>query len=152
MKRVLIAAVVLWSSTAWAAKFDCEQLTCSAEIHAAKKKPTYCGKTSTTYDGSQGGYTGANAKCASAFSGCHLCTAQDIADLIDAGTQPALGDGWMWFGPPGYQTFITSDCSGLTTNANPGYYGRQWRFGVNATGGRGTLATCNSHLPDHCCK
>lgn len=112
----------------------------------------YCGKTTTTYDGSQGGYTGADTKCAAAFNNCHLCSSEEIHQLIAAGNQPALGDGWTFHGPPGYQTFITSDCLGLTTNSAPGFYGRQWRFGVNATGGRGTLITCNSHLPDHCCK
>jgi len=39
---------------------------------------TYVGKTSTGFDGNQGGYAGADSKCNAAFSGSHVCSADEI--------------------------------------------------------------------------
>lgn len=106
--------------------------------------PIYKQGSSSTSNGSAGGYTGANAQCP---SGMHVCAVEEILNSINCGTAlPAGGSYWVNGGPPGY-TAPANDCIGWTSNAS-GNLGRFWDFGQQA----GQLTICSSALPFACCQ
>lgn len=114
----------------------------------------YVGQTPLAYDGSRGGYDDANALCAAAFSGSHVCTTQEILETIDCNRSslPTTGMAWILNGPPGY-TARANDCRGWTSNTGSGSeiaYGAIWAFDAN--GGVGWVTTCNMSLKFACCK
>lgn len=114
----------------------------------------FMGLTATTYNGAQGGYGGANAKCVLNYAGSHVCTSEEILQVINSGgsisggpTDPAA---WISGGPPGY-TANANDCNGwksAVSGGAAGYYGRVW----DLAGQYGIMTTCNALLKFACCK
>ena len=124
--------------------------------------PTYLGVTPTTYNGNLGGYTGANAKCVTAFgTGARMMSLSDAVRLGRATNYSASG--WIdcraemsaWVSTYLYYTCgeavsygdQNSDCSkytwtGSTTNS---------AFNITATGNVST-SRCNIPNGIHCVK
>lgn len=101
--------------------------------------------STSTFNGSVGGYSGANDKCP---TGMHVCTIEEILNTINKGLMPSEinGPAWISGGPPGYLS-SSNDCNGWTTSTNT-YLGRVWVFSKNY----GTQTVCNSSLNFACCQ
>jgi len=120
--------------------------------------PVYVGQTAATYTGNLNGaanvgYDDANALCAAAFAGSHICTTQEILETIkcNRASLPTSGQAWVSNGPPGY-TARANDCTGWTSTSPSGgatVYGAIWAFDAN--GGVGWVTTCNMSLKFACC-
>lgn len=88
---------------------------------------TFSGITSLTYDGNQGGYSGANALCNAEYTGSHVCNDKEIAYLRDSGTAFGVtGNYWFNANHTGYPLVLSNDCNGWTTTT--GAYGNYWDF------------------------
>lgn len=116
--------------------------------------PVYVGQTAATYDGARGGYDDANALCAAAVAGSHVCTTSEILETIkcNQASLPTTDQAWISNGPPGY-TARANDCTGWTSTSPSGsttVYGAIWAFDAN--GGVGWVTTCNQTLKFACCK
>lgn len=109
-----------------------------------------CGITAPT-NGNIGGYVAANALCVTATSdsGAHVCSEQDVRDIVAAGNAPALGVGWYAGGSSGTAAFQAqvSDCDGWTTNS-PTVNGRAvfWAAPLKEHS-----KPCVSLVPLYCC-
>ena len=109
----------------------------------------YRGVTTLTFNGSQGGYTGANSKCNTAFSGSHVCSAEEIFYSIRLGVaMPAGTQAWINNGAPEVAQ-SANDCEGWSTASN-GSVASVWEFG--ATGGKALLKSCNYIKVFACCQ
>lgn len=109
----------------------------------------YRGVTAITFNGSQGGYTGANSKCNTAFSGSHVCSSEEILYNIRLGTVPTNGtEAWINNGAPEVAQ-SANDCEGWTTASN-GSVASIWQFGAN--GGQALLKSCNYTKVFACCQ
>lgn len=108
--------------------------------------PTMVGITAVTTDGNQGGYAGANARCAAEFPGSHVCTADEVIKSYNCGAPIPAGVGWVSGGPPGYIAPV-NDCEGWKSNAVD-RFGRIWNF----TTGASWATTCNVIRQNACCK
>jgi hypothetical protein len=93
--------------------------------------------TVNNYKGNQGGYAGADAKCASQYTGSRVCTVEEILYLTRAGTIASSGQAWINGGTPGY-TVKANDCDGWK-DATATAFGRWWDF----TNKAGWLDQCN---------
>lgn len=115
--------------------------------------PVYVGQTTIAHDGAQSGYKNANALCAAAVSGSHVCTTSEILETIKCKpVLPNTGQTWISNGPPGY-TARANDCVGWTSNTGSGAeiaYGAIWAW--DDKGGIGWVTTCNQTLKFACCK
>jgi Carbohydrate binding domain len=104
-----------------------------------------------TSTGSQGGYTGANAKCNTAYSGSHVCTAGEILNTINTGHTadiPNTTGVWVTSGAPAYFANV-NDCLGWTDTAAS--YGTIWI--KNSADGYGSIGLCGgTGYPIACCK
>lgn len=112
--------------------------------------PKLCGYT-TLHDGNAGGYLAANAICqAQVDPSAHVCTVEDVFEIINSGLAPGGGYGWTAAGPPGstVPSGYAADCLGFTTNSNI-QYGNVWIWGTQ--GGQGVGTPCNSQTPFLCC-
>ena len=117
--------------------------------------------TTTSYNGSQGGYNGMNAICrgAEADERQHVCTPDEIMRsyyCLGSDTYITLAlwntlfsgqSAWIASGPPGFTTPAVNDCNGWTTTT--GYAGF-WSFDAN--GGIGYATACVGSWPVACCK
>lgn len=116
--------------------------------------PVYVGQTAATYDGARGGYDDADALCAAAFAGSHICRTSEILETVkcNRASLPTADMAWIANGPPGY-TARANDCKGWTSNTGSGAeiaYGSIWAFDAN--GGVGWVTTCNMSLKFACCR
>jgi len=124
-------------------------------IGTATSSAVYVGSTASPYNGSQSGYTGANALCSSTtgLTGSHVCTTEEILYTIDKGSGsniPAPSTFWISNGPPAY-TANANDCQGWTSAA-AGDYGTVW-YKLASGAGFGSLAYCSSTTYKFaCCK
>ena len=114
----------------------------------------FIGITSSSFNGNQGGYTSAHAKCNEAFSGSHVCNVFEILETIRSGHSadiPVNTIGiWISSGPPGY-TANANDCMGYTSAATSDY-GAIWvKLSANSDG-YGSLRYCNQTSPFACCR
>jgi hypothetical protein len=110
----------------------------------------YATSTVATYNGSQGGYSGANALCAAVESGSHVCTTGEILYTINTGVGASIPAGTFWIsnGPPAY-TANANDCQGWTSAS--GSYGTAW-VKLSSGDGFGSLYTCSAVYKFACCK
>jgi len=101
------------------------------------------------------GYQAANAICNATFPGSHMCTSDDIINIIatrnisyfDSLVVQGLHGGWIAEGAPGYTAPM--DCRGWTKDDHT-YWGAVWIFESNG-GGRGLLSYCDYSWPIACC-
>lgn len=108
---------------------------------------TWQGLTTSTYDGNQTNYAGADALCSADYAGSHVCSVEEILWLQRSGsTLPGAGEGWINDGPPGF-TANANDCRGWSINA-VGNYGRYWDF-ANA---QGWMRGCSNSVAFACCQ
>lgn len=116
---------------------------------------TYAGQTGVVANTAlPNGYKSAEALCAAAISGSHVCRVEEILESNRCGANlPASGQAFVNGGPPGFPS-QANDCAGWTINTGPpgGGFSRAWVF--NANGGSGVLTPCTitSTLPLACCK
>ncbi|MFA5000456.1 MAG: hypothetical protein WC545_03800 [Patescibacteria group bacterium] len=113
---------------------------------------SFSASTGTTYNGSQGGYTSANALCNTADPGSHVCTSEEMLYTINSGSGssiPANTTFWISNGPPAY-TANANDCQGWTSSAS-GDYGTVW-IKLASGDGFGALNKCNLTYKFACCK
>jgi len=107
----------------------------------------YVGATTATYNGAEvGGYTGGDAKCATAFPGSRMCTSGDFANGLPTVTG--------WYSSFNYKisnaSYINDDCGGWTkTEANGFYHGPRWdsvnqKPIVNGCSGAEKILCCQS--------
>ena len=93
--------------------------------------------------------------CNKNFQGSHLCTTDDIMNIIATqNLTEAFKDvngtsAWVAEGPPGYVT-KANDCVGFKDNTSNAL-GAYWYFLIEG-GGEGWLTFCNSEAPLACCK
>jgi hypothetical protein len=111
----------------------------------------FAGLTTSTYDGSQNGYYDANTKCSTAFSGSHICTAEEILSIINSRSITASMTGYAWIsnGSPGSTAVLGNDCEGWTSNSSD-FIAVFWHF--LPAGGTTGLTSCNSVIPFSCCR
>ncbi len=104
----------------------------------------YVGKTPSSYNGNLGGYTGAKAKCNSAFSGSHMCTGVEIVMSVQDGM--SIPTGWYSGGVVDLcpSAGISTECEGWKT-ASSNYRGTRWN-------GKPDYAFCHWSFPILCCK
>lgn len=97
-----------------------------------------------------GGYTAANAKCNTAYSGSHVCTVDEmlaISNINPDNLSGVTGEGWINGGPPGYKA-NANDCKAWKSKGDS-YYGRYWDFNTS----EGWMRRCTlTNTPFACCK
>lgn len=109
----------------------------------------FMGLTTSTYNGAQGGYISANNHCIAGYGlGSHVCTAEEILQVINGGTMPVgiTDPAWISAGPPGH-TSTGNDCKGWV-NGTSSYLGRLWIFNQ----AYGAQSSCQSSYKFACCK
>lgn len=119
---------------------------------SASAAAVYSASTPATYNGSQSGYSGANALCAATVTGSHVCTTGEIMNTINSGVGSTIPTGstlWITNGPPGF-TANANDCIGWTS-AVSGNYGTVW-IKLASGDGFGSLNGCNTPRSFACCK
>jgi hypothetical protein len=115
----------------------------------------FTGLTTSSYDGSRGGYSAATALCNAQFAGSHICTSMEMINtynhnptLLSAGT----GQAWINNGAPAHSDTLSNDCKGWNFNqasqAGFGRFGSVWYF----TGNQALIQYCNVAIPFACCK
>ena len=98
------------------------------------------------------GYQAANSICSKEFSGAHLCTTDDILNIIatqDITFFSGLGTSWIAEGPPGY-TANSNDCLGWTSPSSSNL-GPFWEYSASG-GGMGWLTNCAQTKKLACCR
>ncbi len=99
----------------------------------------YVGVTATT-SGNAGGYNAANALCAAAYAGSHVCTAEEMSYSNRVNPTGVSGvTAWIVEQAPGY-TSNSNDCQGLTS-ANASHLGAYYVGDSN--GGKYWLTSCS---------
>jgi hypothetical protein len=134
---------------------------------AGKNKSGYLGRTGTSYTGNLGGIGGANAKCAAAFAGSHMCTQ---SEALRSGATSYGGQGWVacTIYHRGFQgetgpTFFWNACSNATIeeeyDAINDLNCTQWtstsasqRGPTMAADGQISGGACSGTAPIHCCR
>lgn len=113
--------------------------------------PVFVGLTSVSYQGDNGGYTGAHSLCSQIFNGSHTCSTEELLQSIKCGNDAILqtsGFAWVLNGPPAYLA-QANDCKGRTSSES-NVYGAMWEF--SSQGGKGHLTGCNTSRVFACCK
>lgn len=113
----------------------------------------FVGLSSSTVDGSRGGYNGANNQC---DSGSHICIAEEITRSYVNGNLSiitATGMAWINNGPPGYVENLSNDCNGWKSNS-PAMYGSVVNFdrGVPFIDDSFYIQPCIASYAFACCK
>jgi hypothetical protein len=109
--------------------------------------------SSGPYDGNDAtNYAGADAICATAYPGSHVCWVSEIGYLLANGDDfgSTTASAWVNGGPPGY-TANANDCLGWSSAAS-GSYGRYWDFNAQQGWMRGCNVAGASRLEYACCK
>jgi len=100
--------------------------------------------SANAFNGSVGGYDGANSKCPTDM---HVCTAEEILNTINKSVVVnTTSTVWISAGPPGHIS-TGNDCKGWENNTGA-YLGRIWNFNQKY----GAMTTCNSSLKFACCQ
>lgn len=109
----------------------------------------YVGVTATT-SGNVGGYNAANALCAAAHAGSHVCTAEEMSYSNRVNPTGVSGvTAWISEHAPGY-TSNSNDCLGYTSN-NSSHLGAY--YVGDSSGGQYWLTSCSrTDLSIACCK
>lgn len=102
---------------------------------------SFIGTTAATYTGILGGYSGANAKCATDFSGSHMCSGTEILASLPAAS--------CWYSTLAQICWVdygcAADCWGWTRE-DARYYGQSWN---TSSGG---ISFCSTARTICCCK
>jgi len=119
------------------------------------------GFTASPINGSQGGYKLASDLCNTAFSGSHVCVAEEITrsyvsqnpaittattNANGAWNTPTMYFAWIDNGPPGYTGTLSNDCGGWT-QPSATYYGSIW----DMKGKNFVINTCDNMRRFACC-
>jgi hypothetical protein len=133
---------------------------------------TYVGKTGTRnpttgalsgvtkngifIDGVKTGYAAGQSLCNTAYTGSHVCNANEIINSYELTPNPGgkvyidftatAGSAWINNGPPAYITDLSNDCGGWKSSANNDY-GSTWSLSKQSA----KLTTCDRALPIACC-
>lgn len=115
----------------------------------------FVGVTSSSYNGSRGGYAAANNLCSGGsgvLSGSHICSPEEIIrsySVTPAISFPSSGDFWINNGPPAYIENISNDCNGWQKDTTT-IFGSLWAFGTGLN--YSAIKPCSQSLPFACCR
>jgi hypothetical protein len=111
--------------------------------------PTNINLTAGTYNGSLGGYSGANTICDAEFPGSHFCNEFEITLGFSNNASISINnsDAWCETGGPKYipATVPVDSCGGWTYSETTTHLGNYWHFD-NVTGGVGRAINCGTEL------
>ncbi len=108
-------------------------------------RAVFAGLTTQTLKGNSGGYSGMNDKCNASFVGSHLCTNEEILDLINNNPDSIKNQEYVWVSK-GVVDAQANDCSGWTSDLSRGAI-----WDLRSEVFTAFITACNAKLRAACC-